>query len=102
MAYGSPERLDDVPAYYADVRGGRPVPPERLAELVERYRSLGIERSNPLNEVTERTRAALERELGLPVLTGMKHWRPRIAEAAERAVGTGAETLLGLVLAPHY
>ena len=37
------------------------MPPERLAELVERYRSLGIERSNPLNEVTERTRAALER-----------------------------------------
>jgi ferrochelatase len=102
MAYGSPERLEDVPAYYADVRGGRPVPPERLAELVERYRSLGIERSNPLNEVTERTRAALERELGLPVLTGMKHWHPRIAEAAGRAVGTGADTVLGLVLAPHY
>ena len=101
MAYGSPDRLEDVPAYYADVRGGRPVPPERLAELVERYRSLGIERSNPLNEVTERTRAALERELGLPVLTGMKHWRPRIAEAAGRAIETGAETVLGLVLAPH-
>ena len=102
MAYGSPERLDDVPAYYADIRGGRPVPPERLAELVERYRSLGIEESNPLNEITEQTRAALERELALPVFTGMKHWHPRIADAAERALATGADTVVGLVLAPHY
>ena len=34
MAYGSPERLADVPAYYADIRGGRPVAPEHLADLV--------------------------------------------------------------------
>ena len=25
MAYGSPDRLADVPAYYADIRGGRPI-----------------------------------------------------------------------------
>ena len=60
MAYGSPERLADVPAYYADIRGGRPIAPEHLADLVERYRRLGIEESNPLNAITEETRAALE------------------------------------------
>jgi protoporphyrin/coproporphyrin ferrochelatase len=102
MAYGSPERIEDVPAYYADIRGGRPVRPELIAELTERYRRLGIEDSNPLNEITERTRAALEVELGLPVLTGMKHWTPRIADAAAAAVATGAERVVGLVLAPHY
>ncbi len=102
MAYGSPDRLEDVPAYYADIRGGRPIRPELLEDLVERYRRLGIEESNPLNEITEATRAALEAKLGLPVLTGMRHWRPRIAEAVERALATGAETLVGLVLAPHY
>jgi protoporphyrin/coproporphyrin ferrochelatase len=102
MAYGSPDRLEEVPAYYADIRGGRPFAPEQLADLVERYRRLGIESSNPLNEITERTRAALERELGLPVHTGMRHWRPRIAEAAEQALAAGARTIVGLVLAPHY
>jgi len=91
-----------VPAYYADIRGGRPVRPEHLADLVERYRRLGIEDGSPLNAVTEETRAALERELGLPVLTGMKHWTPRIAGAAERALAGGATTVVGLVLAPHY
>ncbi|MBA2474397.1 MAG: ferrochelatase [Actinobacteria bacterium] len=102
MAYGSPERLEDVPAYYADIRGGRPIRPELLEDLVERYRRLGIEDGSPLNAVTEEARAALERELGLPVYTGMRHWTPRIAEAAARALDGGAERVVGLVLAPHY
>jgi ferrochelatase len=104
MAYGSPDRLEDVPAYYADIRGGRSVGPEAVDELVERYRRLGIgtDGSSPLNTITEQTRAAVERELGIPVYTGMKHWHPRISEAVDQAVGNGATTLVGLVLAPHY
>jgi protoporphyrin/coproporphyrin ferrochelatase len=103
MAYGSPERLADVPAYYADIRGGRPIPAELMEDLVERYRRLGIEDESPLNAITEETRAALERELGdVPVVTGMKHWTPRIVEAANAAVGAGADMVVGLVLAPHF
>jgi ferrochelatase len=45
MAYGSPERPEDIPAYYADVRGGRPVSPERVADLAERYRRIRSTRS---------------------------------------------------------
>ena len=48
MAYGSPERLADVPAYYADIRGGRPIRPDLLDDLVERYRRLGIEDGSPV------------------------------------------------------
>jgi ferrochelatase len=102
MAYGSPERVADVPAYYSDIRGGRPIRQELMDDLVARYRSLGIEDSNPLNAITEATRAALQEELGLPVYTGMKHWTPRIADAVEAALAGGAERLVGLVLAPHY
>ena len=91
-----------MPAYYADIRGGRPVAPEHLEDLVARYRRLGIEESSPLNAITEETRAALEREVDLPVFTGMKHWTPRIAEAADAAVADGADRVVGLVLAPHY
>jgi len=99
MAYGSPERLEDVPAYFSDIRGGRPVRPEAVEELVERYRRVG---PSPLNRITEAQRAGLEAELGLPVYAGMKHWEPRIQTAAERAVADGADRVVGLVLAPHY
>jgi ferrochelatase len=100
MAYGSPSNPEDVPAYFADIRGGRPVRPEAVEELAERYRRIGG--TSPLNEITERQRAALERELDLPVHIGMKHWTPRIAEAAEQAVAGGANRVVGLVLAPHF
>jgi ferrochelatase len=105
MAYGSPDRLADVPAYYADIRGGRPIAQAHLDDLVERYRRLGVgdgSEPSPLNAITEKTRAALERSLGLPVYTGMRHWQPRIADAAERALADGADVLVGLVLAPHW
>jgi ferrochelatase len=100
MAYGSPSTAEDVPAYLADIREGRPVSQEAVEELADRYRRIGGR--SPLDEITEAQRAALERELRLPVYVGMKHWRPRIAEAVEAALAAGAETLVGLVLAPHY
>jgi ferrochelatase len=100
MAYGSPSRTEDVGAYLQDIRGGRPVSAEAVADLEERYRRIGG--GSPLNEITERQRAALEAELGLPVYAGMKHWTPRISEAAERALADGAEQIVGLVLAPHF
>jgi len=100
MAYGSPTRPEDIPAYFEDIRGGRPVRPEAVAELAERYRRIGG--TSPLNEITERQRAALEHDLGAPVYVGMKHWTPRIAEAVDQALEEGAERIVGLVLAPHY
>jgi protoporphyrin/coproporphyrin ferrochelatase len=100
MAYGSPATAEDVPAYLADIRDGRPVSQEAVDELTERYRRIGGR--SPLDVITEAQRAGLERELGVPVLVGMKHWRPAIAEAVEAALEGGAGTLVGLVLAPHY
>jgi ferrochelatase len=100
MAYGSPTELSDIRAYLEDIRGGRPVSDAAVEELTERYRGIGGR--SPLDDVTEAQRAALEKELELPVFVGMKHWRPRIAEAADRAVSGGADTVVGIVLAPHY
>jgi ferrochelatase len=100
MAYGSPPTAEDVPAYFADVREGKPVSQAAVDELRERYRRIGGR--SPLDEITERQRAALERELGIRVYVGMKHWTPRIAEAVDAALTGGADLLVGVVLAPHY
>jgi protoporphyrin/coproporphyrin ferrochelatase len=100
MAYGSPEHPEDIRAYLEDIREGRPFSERAVEELTERYRRIGGR--SPLDEQTERQRAALERELELPVHVGMKHWRPRIADAVERAIAGGADRLVAVVLAPHY
>jgi ferrochelatase len=100
MAYGSPSSTEDIRPYLEDVREGRRVSDEAVEELAERYRRIGGR--SPLDEVTDAQRAGLERELGLPVYVGMKHWRPRIAEAVEAALSDGAARIVGLVLAPHY
>jgi ferrochelatase len=100
MAYGSPETADDVRSYLQDIREGRPVSEHAVEELTERYRRIGGR--SPLAEITERQRAALEADLAIPVHVGMKHWRPRIGEAVERALDGGADVIAGLVLAPHY
>ena len=105
MAYGSPDRLPDVPAYYSDIRGGRPIAAAQLEDLVARYRALGIDDGDgpsPLNAATEETRSALAATLGLPVFTGMRHWTPRIGDAIEAAISSGHDELVGLVLAPHW
>ena len=100
MAYGSPSSVDEIRPYLEDIREGRPVSEAAIAELTERYRRIGGH--SPLDDVTERQRAALERELAMPVHVGMKHWRPRIAEAVDAALAGGAERIVGIVLAPHY
>ncbi len=100
MAYGSPSTAEDVRPYLEDIREGRAVSDEAVEELTERYRRIGGR--SPLDEITERQRSALEAELGIPVYVGMRHWRPRIAEAAAAALDAGATRVVGLVLAPHY
>jgi ferrochelatase len=100
MAYGSPDRIDDIRPYLEDIREGRSVSEAAVEELTERYRRIGGR--SPLGAITERQRAALERELDMPVYVGMKHWQPRIADAAGAALDGGAERIVGLVLAPHY
>ena len=39
---------------------------------------------------------------GSRCFTGMRHWTPRIADAVDAGARGGRDTLVGLVLAPHY
>lgn len=105
MSYGTPERLEDVEAYYTHIRRGSPPPPELLAELVERYRAVGG--PTALNRITRDQAAGLEhalagRGLELPVYTGFKHVTPFIGDTVRRMAADGIERAIGLVLAPHY
>jgi ferrochelatase len=101
MAYGTPRALDEVEAYYTDIRGGRPPPPELLEELIGRYRAIGGR--SPLLEITEAQTRGLEARLdGVTAYLGQKHAAPRIADAVRALAADGIERAVGLVLAPHY
>lgn len=108
MAYGSPNHLDEVEAYFTDIRGGRRPSPEAVHELTERYREVGV--PTPLLSVSVELAQKLERLLNADspddaiytVHVGMKHWTPRIASAVHEAVDAGADRIIAIVLAPHY
>ncbi len=119
MAYGGPARLEDVAAYYTDIRRGVPPPPDLLAELIGRYRAIGG--GSPLSAIAERQRAALERELArrgsasrgsasgaspsraspVMVRAGMRHTAPRLATVVETMASEGVEELVALALSPQ-
>ena len=41
MAMGGPDCLENVEPFLLDVRGGRPTPPELVAEIRARYQATG-------------------------------------------------------------
>lgn len=100
MAYGTPQSLGEVEAYYTDIRRGRPPPPELLEELTDRYKAIGGH--SPLLEITHAQAKGIEERTGLKTYLGQKHARPFIADAVETMAADGVERAVGLVLAPHY
>ena len=99
MAYGTPRSLDEVEAYYTDIRRGRP-PPDLLEELTARYRAIGGR--SPLLEITSAQARGIEERLGVRAYIGQKHAAPFISDAIEKMRGDHVERAVGLVLAPHY
>lgn len=105
MAYGSPETLDDIEAYYTHIRGGKKPSSEAIEELKERYRRIGG--CSPLVKITHAQARALEEILNTAnanyrVYTGMRHWRPFIHETVKQMLADGIQKAVGLALAPHY
>ncbi len=104
MAYGSPDTLDQVEAYYTDIRRGSPPPPALLEELLGRYRAIGG--GSPLSRIVERQRSALAAELArrgdaIPVYAGMRHIAPRIGDVVTGMAGDGVESFVAIALAPQ-
>lgn len=105
MAYGSPATLDEVPAYFTHIRGGRAPSEEAVEELRARYRAIGG--TSPLRAITASQARKLEAALRahgrtIPVAVGMKHSAPFIADAVRGMAEAGISSIIALALAPHY
>ena len=102
IAFGGPESMDDVRPFLANVVRGRPIPPERLEEVVHHYERIGGR--SPLNERTFEQAAALRAQLGergprLPVYVGMRNWRPYLRDTLAEMQRDGVRRALGVILA---
>ena len=101
IAFGGPEKMDDVRPFLANVLRGRPVPPARLQEVIRHYELFNGH--SPLNEITFRQAEAVRRYLAqegrpLPVYVGMRNWHPYIAETLEQMGRDGVKNAVGFIL----
>lgn len=106
MAMGGPDKLENVEPYLLDVRGGRPTPPELVAEIRERYRATGGK--SPVLGINREIARKLEQRLNGPggeryrVYVGFRHWHPYIKETYAEILDDRPEALIGLCMAPQY
>jgi len=107
MTFGSAATADDVPAYMASVRGGRPAPDDLIAEFQRRYALIG---GSPLVRITQEQAAVLESQLNADaqvaapfiVRAGMRHSPPFIADAMAELAAANVRRVIAIVLSPQY
>jgi ferrochelatase len=105
MAMGGPDCLENVEPFLLDVRGGRPTPPDLVAEIRERYRATGGK--SPAVGITKDVAKKLERRLNesgsdrYRVYVGLRHWHPFIKETFAELLKENPEQIIGLCMAPQ-
>jgi len=99
LAHGAPDRLEDIPEFLLNVRGGRKLAEPAVLEIVRRYSLIGG--GSPLARMTNRQAEALADRLGCRVYVGMRNWRPFIADAVRQVHQDGVERLVSICLAPQ-
>ena len=105
MAFGTPLSDDQLLPYYTDIRHGHAPSAEQVAALASRYRAIGG--LSPLAKITEQQVAAVKEKLtrqgiNVPVILGLAHTAPRIAEAVDQLAAAGVTTIYGVPLAAQY
>src|SRR5262245_2934495 len=103
IAFGGPERPEDVRPFLETVTAGRRVPTARIEEVARHYEHIGGR--SPLNDFARRQAAALQsvlarQDLARPVYVGMRNWHPFLHETLAVMQGAGHRRVLGLLLRP--
>jgi ferrochelatase len=96
ISHGTVDDLAELPDFVKNIRRGAPPPPELVAELRHRYEAIGG--SSPLTRITARVAEKLSHELGLPVKTSARLWRPYPRDVLPTLP---AGTVVVLALAQH-
>lgn len=89
LSFGGPDGPDDVRPFLANVLHGRPVPPERVEQVVGNYMLFGGR--SPINDQNRSLLEALRARTDRPVYWGNRNWHPYLADtlASMRDDGIG-------------
>jgi len=113
LAHGTPDSLDEIPAYLNNVTGGRPIPDAAVEEIRHRYSLIAPKNTSsdgpsgrraeisPLTRLTLQQGRLLEERLGLPVYVGMRNWSPYIADVVRQMIDNGITSAVAICLAPQ-
>ncbi len=106
MALGGPESLETVEPFLKELRGGRPTPPELIADIRERYRLTGGK--SPVLFIMRDVARKLEQRLNGPggeryrCYVGLRHWKPFIKDAYAELLDDFPERVVAVCMAPQY
>jgi ferrochelatase len=105
MTYGSPNNLNEVPAYLKNVYGGKDAPEKTIREFKRRYKLIG---GSPLIKITENQAKALEKELNKQhlghtfiVAAAMRFSHPFIEEIINDK-SDEVDHIIGIIMSPQY
>lgn len=98
IAHGSPENVNDIPAFLQNVSRGRPMSDAVVHEVQHRYAQIGV---SPLTCLTMGQANGVAHELGIPAYIGMRNWHPFIADTLKQMTDDGIEQAVAICLAPH-
>jgi len=101
IAFGGPEKKQDIRPFLEIVSAGRRIPAERLEEVAHHYELIGGR--SPLNELTMRQAEGLRQALKgdgrpTPVYVGMRNWHPFLHETLAEMRDAGCRRALGIIL----
>ncbi len=99
LAHGAPDRLEDIPEFLFNVRGGRKLPEPMVQEIIRRYRLIGG--GSPLLRLTGLQAEGLAGLLAHPVYFAMRNWKPFIPDTVRRLGDAGIDRVVALCLAPQ-
>lgn len=98
LAHGTPDTIEEIPAYLRNVTSGRPLPEEVVKEIQHRYGLIG---RSPLTDITMKQAELVSKELGLPAYVGMRNWKPYVRDTVQQMVADGVTEAVAICLAPH-
>lgn len=104
IAFGGPEKTEDIRPFLANVTRGRPIPKQRIEEVAHHYELIGGK--SPINELTFKQAQGLESVLkgcgsALPIFVGMRNWHPFLTEAVEEMSKANVRRAIGVIMAAH-